>query len=169
MNDPQLPYWTVEVVQRTTSVSVKISNVPLFPLLGSSQILQQEATKFLYPKLLSTETIDCDCVNITCDNVYWFRSSSNFNTVQYIGRCNNADRAYHGVGVEAARFLLNRKNSMSFTLRIVKVTEKDAGIYSCVLKDRKNTEMWKPGTVLQPGGLYAEISSASFTAVKYQV
>uniref|UniRef100_A0A3Q3WG56 Uncharacterized protein n=1 Tax=Mola mola TaxID=94237 RepID=A0A3Q3WG56_MOLML len=27
----------------------------------------------------------------------------------------------------------------------------DAGIYSCVLKDLKNTEIWKPGTLLRPG------------------
>lgn len=45
---------------------------------------------------------------------------------------------------------------MSFALRIINVTEKDAGIYSCVLKDKKNTEMWKTGTLLQPGGLYAK-------------
>lgn len=45
---------------------------------------------------------------------------------------------------------------MSFALRIINVTEKDAGIYSCVLKDKKNTEMWKTGTLLQPGGLYTK-------------
>lgn len=43
---------------------------------------------------------------------------------------------------------------MSFPLRIINVTEKDAGIYSCVLRDKKNTEMWKTGILLRPGGLY---------------
>lgn len=138
-------------------VSAEISNVSLFPLLGLSQILQQETVRVLYPKILSTEAIDCDCFNISCESVYWFRIISRHSKVQFIGRCNNANRASYGADVERARFILNKKNSMSFTLRIINVTEEDTGIYSCVLRDRKNTDMWKPGFLLRPGGLYAEI------------
>ncbi|XP_044031493.1 uncharacterized protein cd8b [Siniperca chuatsi] len=118
---------------------------------GSSQILQQETARVLYPKILSTEVIECDCVNISCDTVYWFRSISNHSKVQFLGKCNNADRATYGEGVETARFKLSRRSSMSFMLRIINVSEADAGIYSCILKDRKNTEMWKPGIFLRPG------------------
>lgn len=145
-------------------VSVEISNVPLFPPLGSSEILQQEPSNILYPKILGNESIDCDCGNIACDSVYWFRSVSHHSKLQFLGTCNNADRVTHGAGVEEARFKLTRKR-----LQIINVTEEDAGVYSCVLKDRKNTiEMWKSGTLLRPGGLYAEISSNLFTALKYQ-
>ncbi|XP_070815489.1 T-cell surface glycoprotein CD8 beta chain [Chaetodon trifascialis] len=120
---------------------------------GSSQILQQESVRILYPKIHSTETINCDCANMSCDFVYWFRSLSSHSKVQFLGRCNNANRATYGTDVEQERFILNRKNSQSFTLRIIDVTEEDTGIYSCVLKDRKNTEMWKPGVLLRPGAI----------------
>ncbi|XP_068576381.1 T-cell surface glycoprotein CD8 beta chain [Cebidichthys violaceus] len=118
--------------------------------LGSSQILKQELVKIRYPEILSTAAIDCDCVNISCDYVYWFRSSHDHRKLEFLGKSNNADRTTHGVGVDATRFKFSRQ-SMSFTLRIINLTEKDTGIYSCVLKDRKNTEMWKPGILLRPG------------------
>lgn len=130
--------------------------------------MQQETLNVLYPEILSTEAVDCDCVNISCDSVYWFRSISGNSNIQFIGKFNNANRPTYGNGVETARFKSSRKSSMSFTLRIINVTEEDAGVYSCVLKDRQNNEMWKSGILLRPGGLYAEISSASFTAIKYQ-
>nr|QPF15739.1 Cd8b protein [Chaunax abei] len=118
---------------------------------GSGQILQQETVNVLYPKILSTEVINCDCVEISCDSVFWFRSNSNHRKLQFLGKVNNADRPTHGNGVEEARFRLYKKSSVSFSLQIVNVQEEDAGIYSCVLKDRKNTEMWKPGILLRPG------------------
>ncbi|KAL7408488.1 hypothetical protein ABVT39_024252 [Epinephelus coioides] len=119
---------------------------------GSGQVLQQEPVKVLYPQILGTEIMECDCTNITCDYVYWFRTMSNhLNQVQYIGKCNNADRDTYGDGVDIARFKISRRSSVSFTLRITNVTEKDAGTYSCVLKDRKNMEMWKSGILLRPG------------------
>lgn len=149
-------------------VHVEISNIPLFPLLGSSQILQQEPVTNLYPKILSTEEIGCNWGNISFDYVYWFRSISNHRKVEFLGQCTIV-RPTYAENVDKTRFKFISK-SMSFTLRIINVTEEDAGIYSCVLKSRKtNEEIWKPGTLLLPGGLYAEISSASFTVVKYDV
>ncbi|KAM8756801.1 T-cell surface glycoprotein CD8 beta chain isoform 1-T1 [Acanthopagrus schlegelii] len=121
------------------------------PVLGSNLILHQEPPTVLYPKILSTESIECDCGNISCEYVYWFRSISDHSEVQFLGKWNNAGRAHYGEGVDEARFKVYRRNSMSFPLRIINVTEKDAGIYSCVLKDKKNTEMWKTGILLRPG------------------
>ncbi|XP_073324885.1 uncharacterized protein cd8b [Pagrus major] len=121
------------------------------PVLGSSLILQQEPLTVLYPKILSTESVECDCVNISCEYVYWFRSISDQSEVKFLGKWNNAGRANYGTGVDPARFKVYRRNSMSFALRIINVTEKDAGVYSCVLKDKKSTEMWKTGTLLRPG------------------
>ncbi|XP_026202750.1 T-cell surface glycoprotein CD8 beta chain [Anabas testudineus] len=117
---------------------------------GSSQILQTE-TVIVYPKIHSSETMECECINITCDSVYWFRTIPNEGSAKFLGRCNNAERVSHGTDVEQARFKLN-KRGMSFVLRIINVTHKDAGIYSCLLKDKNNREMWKPGFLLQPGG-----------------
>lgn len=120
---------------------------------GSCQItatLQQEPAKVLYPKIPSTEVIDCDCANIDCDQAFWFRSSSDHSDLKFIGKCNNADRATYGPGVETQRFKMSKKSN-AFVLRIVNVSEMDAGIYSCVLKNRNNAEMWKPGVLLRPG------------------
>ncbi|XP_078104086.1 uncharacterized protein cd8b [Sander vitreus] len=128
--------WTLLTVSLSTS--------------GSSQILQQEPVNNLYAKILSTEEIGCDWGNISFDSVYWFRSISNHRKVEFLGQCTIV-RPTYGANVDKTRFKFISK-SMSFTLRIINVTEEDAGIYSCVLKSRKtNTEIWKPGTLLLPG------------------
>lgn len=140
---------------RSSLCLLKSQNVPLFPLLGSSEILQQETIKVLYPKISSTENIDCEC-NMSFESVHWFRSISKYSKIQYIGKCNNADRDFYGTDVDKARYKISRKSN-SFSLRIHNVTEEDTGIYSCVLKGKKTMEVWKSGILLQPGGLYAEI------------
>ncbi|XP_026163014.1 uncharacterized protein cd8b [Mastacembelus armatus] len=118
---------------------------------GASQILFQETVTVLYPKIMRPETIECECVNISCDTVYWFRSFPDQGKVQFLGRCNNADRVNYGNDVDITRFKFNKKGSSSFVLRILNVTEQDTGIYSCVLKDKRNTEVWKTGVLLRPG------------------
>lgn len=159
-------HWVNYNAELWLSNQFNVKHVSVFPLLGSSQILQTE-TVIVYPKIHSSETMECECINITCDSVYWFRTIPNEGSAKFLGRCNNAERVSHGTDVEQARFKLN-KRGMSFVLRIINVTHKDAGIYSCLLKDKNNREMWKPGFLLQPGGLYADISSTSLGSVKYQ-
>ncbi|XP_060898272.1 uncharacterized protein cd8b isoform X1 [Labrus mixtus] len=116
---------------------------------GPSPILLQESVKVQYPKILSTETIECDCFHFSCDNVYWFHS--NPQKVQFVGHCNSANRDNYGIGVDKKRFKITKKSSMSFTLRISNVTKEDTGIYSCVLKGNRNMEVWKSGVLLLPG------------------
>ncbi|XP_010741621.2 uncharacterized protein cd8b [Larimichthys crocea] len=127
--------WTLLIVSLLTS--------------GSSEILQQETIKVLYPKISSTENIDCEC-NMSFESVHWFRSISKYSKIQYIGKCNNADRDFYGTDVDKARYKISRKSN-SFSLRIHNVTEEDTGIYSCVLKGKKTMEVWKSGILLQPG------------------
>ncbi|XP_061642050.1 uncharacterized protein cd8b [Phyllopteryx taeniolatus] len=117
---------------------------------GSGQILQP-AVSILYPQLLSTQFIQCKCVNIACESVFWFRTIFNQNKVQFLGRSNNANRVVYGNSTEVSRFQLTKKNSEAFILQIINVTEEDTGIYSCILKDRKNEELWQPGFLLLPG------------------
>ncbi|XP_008278750.1 uncharacterized protein cd8b [Stegastes partitus] len=117
---------------------------------GSSQILREEPTSVRYPALNSNENIECDCVDSYCDLVYWFRSNVNTGKVEYLGKCNNADRVTYG-DVDEARFKIQKRGSMSFVLRITGVTEADAGIYSCILKDKSQNDLWKPGVLLRPG------------------
>ena len=146
-------------------VLIKISNILLFYSPGSIPILQQEPVKVLYPKISSPETIDCDCGNMACDNVYWFRIVPEHNKVEYLAKCNNADRVTYGP-TNQTRFKFSKRGSASFILRIPQVTEADAGIYSCVLADtRSKEEKFIPGTLLRPGGLYGH---RSLTGVTYQ-
>nr|XP_046240436.1 uncharacterized protein cd8b [Scatophagus argus] len=120
---------------------------------GSSLILQQEAVAVFYPPILSTPVVDCECSKFTCNFIYWFRIVSNHSKLEFLGRYNYADRYNHGVGVNQARFKFGRRSSTVFTLHIINVTEEDAGVYSCVLKDRENAEVWKSGILLRPGGV----------------
>lgn len=118
--------------------------------------LQKEPAVILYPELLSTKAIDCDCGVFPCDIVHWFRSVSHHGQVQYLGRNNNANRPVHENGVDSKKFLFHRRSSTSFTLTVVNMTEEDTGMYSCVLIDKKRNEEWKSGVLLLPGGPYAE-------------
>lgn len=74
--------------------------------------------------------------------------------VQYIGRCNMAERVEYENDAFKTRFKMYKRSSRSFTLHIVNITKEDAGIYSCVVKNNKHT-LWNSGTALLPGGLYA--------------
>lgn len=118
---------------------------------GSSQTLPEDPVIERYPALHSNETIDCECVHPHCDFVYWFYSNLNTGKVQYLGKCNNADRDAYAPDVKKSRFKIQKRGSTSFVLRITDVTEADAGIYSCVLKDKSQSELWKPGVFLRPG------------------
>ncbi|KAM3620788.1 uncharacterized protein V6R79_001963 [Siganus canaliculatus] len=118
---------------------------------GLGQFIEEETAITLYPKILDTATIECDCAKISCDSVYWFRSISGHSKLQYIGRCNNAGRPTYRDNKDEERFKFHRKSGTSFTLRILNVTEEDTGIYSCVLTDLSKKEMWKPGVLLLPG------------------
>ncbi|XP_068999924.1 uncharacterized protein cd8b [Embiotoca jacksoni] len=117
---------------------------------GSSQILIQETVKDRYPVISSTETIDCECSNFSCDHVYWFLTIPHKGTVTFLAKSNTANRVTYKTANET-RFKFSKRGTASFVLRIIGVTEADAGIYSCVLKDRSNAEIWRPGTRLRPG------------------
>ncbi|KAM4587254.1 signal-regulatory protein gamma [Odontesthes bonariensis] len=119
--------------------------------LGSSQFQRGDPVNVLYPAISSDETIDCECVNIFCDNVYWFRTVPTEGKLEFLGKCNNAERVTYGE-VNITRYKFSKRGGASFVLRILGVTEADAGIYSCVLKDsRKETEIFRPGFLLRPG------------------
>ncbi|XP_029990646.1 uncharacterized protein cd8b [Sphaeramia orbicularis] len=119
--------------------------------LGSSQTLLQEQVKVLYPKINDSETVECECFNVSCDYVFWFRSPHNTVTFEYIGRSNNADRDAYSNDLFKSRFKIRKRSGVSYTLRINRVTQEDTGIYSCVLKDNRYAEVWRPGVLLLPG------------------
>ncbi|XP_015240801.1 PREDICTED: uncharacterized protein LOC107091404 [Cyprinodon variegatus] len=120
--------------------------------LSWSQIMPPETTKFVFPKINSTESIDCECSSSDCANVYWYRAVPSVGKVEYIGRCNNAERFVFGPAYEKqqSRFKCSKRSS-GFALRIINVNKGDAGIYSCVLTLKDSVEKFNPGTVLRPG------------------
>ncbi|XP_054640833.1 uncharacterized protein cd8b [Dunckerocampus dactyliophorus] len=118
---------------------------------GSGQILQHKEAEFLYPELHSTQIIQCDCVNISCGAIFWFRTLLSNNKVQFLGRINSANRDFYGDDVEITRFKLSKKNNEAFTLQIINVTKDDAGSYSCILTNRRGQELWMPGVFFLPG------------------
>lgn len=115
-------------------------------------ILQQDQLLVLYPELLASEAIPCECGSTPCDLVYWLRTIPAVGQVQFLGKQNNANIFSHGTNVSKQRFEFKRKGRTTFLLRIVNVTEEDAGVYACVLRDRKAREVWKSGILLLPGG-----------------
>ncbi|KAL3059047.1 hypothetical protein OYC64_011057 [Pagothenia borchgrevinki] len=118
--------------------------------LGLSQTMLQEPLTVLYPKILSSQTIECDCADVPCVSVYWFRSISNNSKMEFIGLGNHADRIKLGDGVDKRRFKFIIKSKKLFALQIINLTKEDTGTYSCVLKKGPN-ETWKPGNLLLPG------------------
>ncbi|KAM7401763.1 hypothetical protein PAMP_017051 [Pampus punctatissimus] len=129
--------WTLLIVSLWTS--------------GLCQNLQQKTLNVLYPKINDTETIDCDCYNFSCDSVHWFRTVSNHSKIEYLGNYNKADRRNYADKEKEKLFKFSIKGGTSFSLRFISVTKEDTGIYSCILKDRKKNEMWRPGVLLLPG------------------
>ncbi|XP_034095496.1 uncharacterized protein cd8b [Gymnodraco acuticeps] len=133
--------------------------------LGLSQTLLQEPLSVLYPEILSSLSIECDCADVVCDSVYWFRSISNNSKMEFIGQGNHADRIIFGNGVDKRRFKLISKSKMLFALKIINLTKEDTGTYSCVLKKRNN-ETWKPGILLLPGVIPQIIKTDTKPTVK---
>lgn len=125
----------------------------MFVSTDSRQVLLQDHIKILYPPISGQAMIECDCVNASCDSVYWFRSNPTHGHFQYLGKYNNADRPMYHSGVNNSHFKFSKKASACFVLRVLDVQKEDGGIYSCVLKDKSNTEIWRTGSFLQPGGL----------------
>lgn len=115
-------------------------------------ILQQDQLLVLYPELHGNGTIACDCRSSQCDSVYWFRIIPATGQVQFLGKLNNANVFSPGNNVNGRHFESRRKTRTSFLLKIINVTEEDAGVYSCVLKERTAKEVWKSGILLLPGG-----------------
>ncbi|KAF3689581.1 hypothetical protein EXN66_Car005253 [Channa argus] len=121
---------------------------------GLTQFLLTEPINILYPKIDSSETIECGCGNLSCDSVYWFYSNASLGKVEFLGRGNNADRVNYGKLSKSARFKISKRGSASFALRISNLTLTDSGVYSCVVKEttqKNNKEMWRPGILILPG------------------
>lgn len=111
-----------------------------------------------YPKISDSETLNCDCYGL-CDEVFWFRSGYDINgsdIFQFLFLASKIDRVSYRpemTATEKDHFKISARESgstVTFSLRIINVTEKDAGIYSCVFRNQ-NLSLWRPGFQLRPG------------------
>ncbi|KAM9536131.1 T-cell surface glycoprotein CD8 beta chain-like isoform 1-T1 [Salvelinus alpinus] len=107
-----------------------------------------------YPTIDDTEVLTCECSSRSCQTVFWFRTHHNSSGFQFLLSVNNADRYFHGPGVDEHRFKASKRDmgsKVAFTLRITQIKAEDAGLYSCMLQNQKENELWRPGVLLRPG------------------
>ncbi|XP_056131010.1 T-cell surface glycoprotein CD8 beta chain [Lampris incognitus] len=123
---------------------------------GSGQIPSQARIPIRYPKISGSETIPCDCRSPPCERVYWYRSLTSNNKLQFLAHYTNVGRHNYGEDVKPDQFKLRKRDS-TFELIINNVSADDAGLYSCVLNNKE--EGWKPGVLLQPGATPPPLST----------
>ncbi|KAJ7999702.1 hypothetical protein DPEC_G00197150 [Dallia pectoralis] len=120
-----------------------------------SRMTQIDIGMVTYLPLNETATLACDCSDRSCQKVYWFRTSPENTGLQFLVSLNNADRRFYGTTTDQMRFKpINKKDvgsKSSFTLRITNVVAADAGLYSCMLENKKDNELFAPGVLLKPG------------------
>ncbi|XP_041745232.1 T-cell surface glycoprotein CD8 beta chain-like [Coregonus clupeaformis] len=104
-----------------------------------------------YPPINDTEVLTCECSSRSCQTVFWFRTFHNNSGFQFLLSLNNADRTSHGPNLDKHRFKASKRDRGIFTLRIIKIRAEDAGLYSCMLQNQKENELWRPGVLLRPG------------------
>ncbi|XP_052329799.1 uncharacterized protein LOC127910365 isoform X7 [Oncorhynchus keta] len=108
-----------------------------------------------YPRINDTEVLTCECSSRSCQTVFWFRTLHNNLDIQFLLlSLNNAGRTNHEASVDKHRFQASKRDGgskMTFTLHIINISSEDAGLYTCVLQNQKENELWRPGVLLRPG------------------
>ncbi|TRY95137.1 hypothetical protein DNTS_003849 [Danionella cerebrum] len=110
----------------------------------------QAKTDIRYPKIKGTETITCDCPDHTCQEVFWYRFLQNTQTLQFLLFVNSAGREQLGDKVNQSRFkgTVTQGFKNSYFLRVSDLQEDDAGLYSCLFK---NKHEMPEGAYIKPG------------------
>uniref|UniRef100_A0A8C7HSE6 Ig-like domain-containing protein n=1 Tax=Oncorhynchus kisutch TaxID=8019 RepID=A0A8C7HSE6_ONCKI len=102
-----------------------------------------------------TEVLTCECSSRSCQTVFWFRTLHNNLDIQFLLSLNNAGRTSHEPSVDEHRFKASKRDGgskITFTLRLINISSEDAGLYTCMLQNQKENELWRPGVLLRPGG-----------------
>uniref|UniRef100_A0A8C7MKV6 Ig-like domain-containing protein n=1 Tax=Oncorhynchus kisutch TaxID=8019 RepID=A0A8C7MKV6_ONCKI len=105
--------------------------------------------------LHNTEVLTCECSSRSCQTVFWFRTLHNNLDIQFLLSLNNAGRTSHEPSVDEHRFKASKRDGgskITFTLRLINISSEDAGLYTCMLQNQKENELWRPGVLLRPGG-----------------
>uniref|UniRef100_A0A4W5P0Y9 Ig-like domain-containing protein n=1 Tax=Hucho hucho TaxID=62062 RepID=A0A4W5P0Y9_9TELE len=99
----------------------------------SSQI-PAESDFVRYPGINDTEVLTYECPT---PPVFWFRTLHNNLDFQFFLSLNNAGQASHEASVDEHRFKARKSE--------------DTGLYTCMLQNQKENELWMPGVLLRPG------------------
>ncbi|XP_031681471.1 uncharacterized protein LOC116352917 isoform X1 [Oncorhynchus kisutch] len=108
-----------------------------------------------FPQINDTEVLTCECSSRSCQTVFWFRTLHNNLDIQFLLSLNNAGRTSHEPSVDEHRFKASKRDGgskITFTLRLINISSEDAGLYTCMLQNQKENELWRPGVLLRPGG-----------------
>ncbi|XP_051955758.1 uncharacterized protein LOC127624845 [Xyrauchen texanus] len=91
----------------------------------------------LYPKINGSETLTCQCPDSSCQTVYWYRYLEKNNSLQFLMFSNSAGREEHGEDIISTRFKGSvSPGKLSYSLRISGLQEDEAGLYSCVFRNK---------------------------------
>uniref|UniRef100_A0A8C7HPV0 Ig-like domain-containing protein n=1 Tax=Oncorhynchus kisutch TaxID=8019 RepID=A0A8C7HPV0_ONCKI len=124
------------------------------PIPVSRQTLS-ESDFVHFPQINDTEVLTCECSSRSCQTVFWFRTLHNNLDIQFLLSLNNAGRTSHEPSVDEHRFKASKRDGgskITFTLRLINISSEDAGLYTCMLQNQKENELWRPGVLLRPGG-----------------
>nr|XP_029519623.1 uncharacterized protein LOC115131780 [Oncorhynchus nerka] len=104
-----------------------------------------------FPQINDTEVLTCECSSRSCQMVFWFRTLHNNLDFQFLLSLNNAGRTNHEASVDKHRFQASKRDGgskMTFTLHIINISSEYTGLYTCMLQNQKENELWRPGVPL---------------------
>ncbi|XP_039544305.1 uncharacterized protein LOC120490873 [Pimephales promelas] len=98
----------------------------------------QATSNVFYPKINETQSLNCNCPDHTCQEVFWYRYLESKNSLQFLMYVNSAGREQHGENIEISKFkgTVSTTQKAVFTLRIMELKKDDVGFYSCMFKTK---------------------------------
>lgn len=123
----------------------------LFILTAASMLPSFQATSAIrYPKINGSESLNCDCPDHACQEVFWYRYLQTTKTFQFLMYVNSAGRELIGDNLNPSLFKGTVSNGpkVSYNLRIADLQREDAGFYSCMFKAKK---IMPSGYYIKPG------------------
>ncbi|XP_029539208.2 uncharacterized protein LOC115143195 isoform X2 [Oncorhynchus nerka] len=153
--DPQLTletYTTSPQPLKMTPLGLVWTMVCLMTTVSCQTLSESDFVR--YPRINDTEVLTCECSSRSCQMVFWFRTLHNNLDFQFLLSLNNAGRTNHVASVDKHRFQASKRDGgskMTFTLHIINISSEDAGLYTCMLQNQKENELWRPGVLLRPG------------------
>ncbi|KAL0163115.1 hypothetical protein M9458_042511, partial [Cirrhinus mrigala] len=110
----------------------------------------QATPSVLYTKINDSQTLNCECPDHSCQEVFWYRYLERTKTLQFLLYVNSAGREQHGEHLDGSRFKgsVSSGQKVTYTLRITGLQEGEIGLYSCMFKTKNSMPV---GHYILPG------------------